>query len=252
MTFCLGIKVRDGLVGIADTRITMGSETITAHKVSVFRQDGQTLFLMTSGLRSVRDKALTYFEEKLAIQKQPFDRLYKAVNALAACVRQVEAEDKAALQSAGLYIDLHCLVGGQLANDGEHKLYLMYPQGNWVEVGAGTPYQIVGIGSYGKPILDRTLRFEDSLQFALKMGCLAFDSTRISASDVDFPVDVVLYRAHTFQVVQHTYAKEDLLPMCTLWQDTLRRAAVELPSTWVEGALAQLPPPVRPAPGSAK
>ena len=59
MTFCLGMKVQDGLVGIADTRVTTGSECITAKKVSLFRYQGSALFLMTSGLRSVRDKALT-------------------------------------------------------------------------------------------------------------------------------------------------------------------------------------------------
>ena len=63
MTFCLGMRVKDGLVGIADTRVTSGSECITARKVSVYQGDGWTMFMMTAGLRSVRDKALTYFDE---------------------------------------------------------------------------------------------------------------------------------------------------------------------------------------------
>ena len=35
MTFCLGMKVEEGLVGIADTRVTTGAECITAGKVSI-------------------------------------------------------------------------------------------------------------------------------------------------------------------------------------------------------------------------
>ena len=63
MTFCLGIKVSEGLVGIADTRVISGNENISARKITVYRQnDGSSLFLMTSGLRSVRDKAVTYFD----------------------------------------------------------------------------------------------------------------------------------------------------------------------------------------------
>ena len=54
MTFCLAAKVHDGLVGIADTRVTSGAECITARKVTVHTQGQHSLFLMTSGLRSVR------------------------------------------------------------------------------------------------------------------------------------------------------------------------------------------------------
>src|SRR5436853_138806 len=88
------------------------------------------------------------------------------------------------------------------AGDVRHRLYLIYPQGNWVEVDSGTPYQIIGASGYGKPVLDRTLKYEDSLRFALKVGCLAFDSTRISAANVDFPLDVVLYLRDRYQMIE--------------------------------------------------
>ena len=47
---------------------------------------------------------------------------------------------------------------------------MIYPQGNWVEIGQGTPYQIIGASGYGKPVLDRTLKYTDSIAFALKVG----------------------------------------------------------------------------------
>ena len=61
MTFCAAMKVRDGLVGIADTRVTSGVEYITARKVTIHQYGRHSLFLMTSGLRSARDKALIGF-----------------------------------------------------------------------------------------------------------------------------------------------------------------------------------------------
>ncbi len=82
MTFCLGINVQEGLVGIADTRVLSGSERISARKVSTYQGDRYAMFLMTSGLRSLRDKVLTYFDEVMAENEQPFDRLFKAVNEL--------------------------------------------------------------------------------------------------------------------------------------------------------------------------
>jgi len=135
MTFCLGMKVEEGLVGIADTRITTGTQRITARKVSIHEYGEHPIFVMTSGLRSVRDKALTYFEEVMEENEEPFDKLYKAVNSIARQIRRVAKEDKKALAEAGLRFNLHALVGGQLARDEEHKLYMLYPQGNWVEVG---------------------------------------------------------------------------------------------------------------------
>ena len=65
MTFCIGMKVRDGLIGVADTLVTSGVEWITAGKVSVIEREHHSMFIMTSGLRSVRDKAITYFNEVL-------------------------------------------------------------------------------------------------------------------------------------------------------------------------------------------
>jgi putative proteasome-type protease len=240
VTFCLGINVHEGLVGIADTRVLSGSECITARKVTVYQHDEQAMFLMTSGLRSLRDKALTYFDEVMAEAEQPFDRLFKAVNAFAAQIRRVSHEDKEALVEGGLHFNIYTLVGGQLANDREHRLYLVYPQGNWVEIGQGTPYHIIGASGYGKPILDRTLKHQDSMRFALKVGCLAFDSTRISAADVDFPIDVILYPRDSYHIVEHRYEKDDLLEMSTWWQERLRRSVHELPAEGLDRIFAEL------------
>ncbi|UJX41041.1 peptidase [Desulfovibrio sp. JY] len=240
MTFCLGIAVEEGLVGIADTRITSGNELTSAQKVTTYQNGNGAFFLMTSGLRSVRDKALTYFEEALEACPNPFDKLYKSVNAFAAALRRVAEEDKSYLTASGLHFNLHALIGGQLTADSVHKLYLIYPEGNWVEISHGTPYHIIGEGGYGKPVLDRTLKYSDSLRMALKVGCLAFDSTRISASDVDFPIDVVLYRKDGLEMAQHRYEKDDLAEISAWWQEHLRGLVYELPSEWIDNVASKL------------
>jgi len=240
MTFCLGMKIKDGLVGIADTRVTTGSECISARKLSILQHGGHSLFLLSSGLRSVRDKSLTYFEEELDQSETTHDRLYKALNTLAEQTRRVAAEDREALEAASLSFNFYALVGGQLEHDKEHKLYLMYPQGNWVEIGPGTPYCIIGETAYGKPILDRTLKYTDSVELALKVGALAFDSTRISSTTVDFPLDVVVFDCLSRQMVHHRYEKQDLAESSAWWQERLRASLSELPSTWVEEVLRRL------------
>lgn len=242
MTFCLGITVQDGLVGIADTRIMSGNELTTAPKINCYNFENSygAFFIMTSGLRSVRDKVMTYFEEELGVMEEPFDRVYKAVNALTRQIRLVAGEDRTYLEQSGLHFNMHMLVGGQLKNDAEHQLFLVYPEGNWVIITQGTPFHIIGEGGYGKPVLDRTLKYTDKLAFALKVGCLAFDSTRISASDVDFPVDVVLYYKDSNKLVEHRFEKEDLREISAWWQERLRSLVHELPSEWIENIAAKL------------
>ena len=240
MTFCAAIKIQDGLVGVSDTRLTSGAERTTARKVTVHQHGKHSMFLMTSGLRSVRDKALTYFEEVVEEKDTNFDKLYKAVNAFAEQLRRVADEDKEALKESGLDFNLFSIVGGQLENDKEHKLYMLYPQGNWVEVGKGSPYFLIGESSYGKPIIDRVLRYESSMEMALKLAYLAFDSTRISAVDVDFPIDVVLYKRDSFDIIQHRFEREDLQHLPEWWQERLRQAVEEMPREWVNDAIAKL------------
>jgi putative proteasome-type protease len=243
MSFCLGMKVAGGLIGIADSRVTSGTEHSTARKVSIHQNGRHSMFVMTSGLRSVRDKAITYFEEVIQESDQTFDKLYKAVNAFAEQIRRAAREDKQALVESGLPFNLHALVGGQLENDAEHKLYLLYPQANWVEIGPGTPYYIIGETGYAKPLLDRALHYETPMELALKIGYLAFDATRTSATDVDFPLDIVLYRRDTFALVEHRYEREALIATSDWWQEQLRLLVDQAPARWIEEAFAR--PPVQ-------
>jgi len=240
MTFCLGINTNDGLVGIADTRILAGQECLVARKVASYSGPGFSFFIMTSGLRSVRDKVLLHFDETFARDTTVRDRLYKTVKLYAAQVRRVAAEDAEALHHSNLKFNIHTLIGGQMAGDSSHRLFMVYPEGNWVDVGADTPYQIIGASGYGKPILGRSLTAADSILYAFKVGILAFDATRLCAADVDFPIDVVLYKKGSFDLIEHRFHQQDLHEISDWWQERMRASVRDLPSEWIERAFSQL------------
>jgi len=240
MTFCLGIKVDEGLVGIADTRVTSGTARITARKVTIHQHGKHSIFLMTSGLRSVRDMALTYFEKVLEDEAESFDHVYELVNAVARQIRRVADEHQAVLERSGLCFNLHALVGGQLSGDAEHKLYMVYPQGNWVEVGKGTPYYIIGESGYGRPILERSLMHDSSLETSLKVGFLAFDATITCAVDVDYPLDVVLYRKDTFEIVEARFERSTFAGVAEDWQRRIRQAVKEMDAGWATDLLGRV------------
>jgi len=247
MTFCLGVTVEEGLVGIADTRVVSGGETLTASKMATYQGPGFSFFVLNSGLRSLRDKVLLCFEEAFARQTFVRERLFKLVNLYAAQVRRVADEDAKALREADFSFNIHALIGGQMAGDSAHRLFMVYPEGNWVEVGPDTPYQIIGASGFGKPILERSLTHADSLLYAFKLGILAFDATRLCASNVDFPIDLLLYRRGSYQLVEHRFQREDITQISSWWQERMRCAVDELPSKWVEAIFSRLrgasPPP---------
>lgn len=238
MTYCLGIKVKEGLLAIADTRITSGTDTTIKKKITIEQKDNFSLFIMTSGLRSVRDKALVYFTELM--ETKEFNKLYKAVNAFGEQIKRVAQEDKASLEKAGFKFDLNTIIGGQLKDDEEHKLFLLYPEGNWVELGQGAPYVIIGNSGHGKAILNRILDEDSSLKLSLKTGFLSFDSTRVSSNNVDFPIDVALYRKDSFHIIEKRYEKRDLEYISTQWDEELRAALDHISEDWMDDAFKKL------------
>lgn len=238
MTYCLGIKVKDGLVAIADTRITSGTDTTVKKKVFTQQKEKASLFIMTSGLRSVRDKAIVYFKE--LVEHDEHNKLYKAVNAFGEQVKRVAQEDKASLEKSGFKFDLNTIIGGQLKDDEEHKLFLLYPEGNWVELGQGAPFVIIGNSGHGKAILNRTVNEESSMRHALKAGFLSFDSTRVSSNNVDFPIDVVLYKKDSFSLAEHRYEKQDLENISAQWDEELKNALLQIPEEWMDLSFEEL------------
>ncbi|MEM7549585.1 MAG: peptidase [Bacteroidota bacterium] len=230
MTYCLASLTKEGIVGIADTRITSGRDTTVAKKIYCMQRDKHAFFIMTSGLRSVRDKAITYFREVIESEDKQFNKLYKAVNKFGEQVKRVADEDRKSLIDSGMNFNLHAIVGGQLEEDKKPGIYLLYPEGNWIEVGPATPYIIIGNSGFGTPVLKRSMTFDASLEFAMKSGFLSFEATRISANDVGYPIDTVVLKNNDFKLTQHRFEEEELVDISNFWNSSLKEAIDKLPA----------------------
>ncbi len=240
MTYCLGVRTRAGIIGLADTRITSGTETTTAKKVFTVNRKKHSLFIMTSGLRSVRDKAIIYFNEVIDNEDQDFRKLYQAVNKFGEQVKRVAAEDKKNLNESGMSFNLSAIVGGQLEEDETPMLYMLYPQGNWIEVGQSTPYVAIGNASPGKPVLRRSVTFETPLEFAIKSAFLSFDATRICSNDVDYPIDIVVLRPDSYELIEHRFEEKQMGNTSEFWNQRLTETIRELPMAELDKALLPL------------
>ncbi len=121
------------------------------------------------------------------------------------------------------------------------SFFLLYPEGNWVELGYGAPFVVIGNSGHGKAILNRTLNESSSMKQALKAGFLSFDSTRVSSNNVDFPIDVVLYKKDTFQLAEHRYEKKDLEDVSAQWAEELKVALENISEDWMDATFNKLP-----------
>jgi putative proteasome-type protease len=199
------------------------------------------LVIMTSGLRSLRDKTLAYLRRSMQRRGAPYDSMFDAVTDYSTQLRDVAKEEHAVLERADLKFNLHAIICGQLAEDSEPGLFLVYPEGNWLEVDTRTPYLSIGETTYGKPILDRALNRDTSLRNAVKLAYLSFDSTRISATHVGFPIDILTYRTSERTWREAHYEHDDLLEQRQWWNKNLMELATKLPDDlWVD----TLVPPV--------
>jgi len=227
MTFCVAIKSKTGVVALSDTRISSGLGVSTSKKIKTYQENGNSFFIMSSGLRSIRDKVIHLFEDE--IENVQCNKLFKVANLVGNAVKQARAEDLEQLQQSKFFFDGHFIVGGQCANDKRAAIFLVFPEGNWVEASDESPYTIIGNTGFGKSILRRLLHENITFDLAIKAAFLSFDATFKNASDVDFPVDFVLYRNGTFDIQELRKTEEDMKETSVRWNKMLLDAANDLP-----------------------
>lgn len=228
MTFCIAIKSKTGVVALADTRISSGLGVSTSKKIKIYQEADHSFFIMSSGLRSIRDKVIHFFEDDL--DKNPADKMYKVANMIGEAVRRSRDEDLQQLQQSKFAFDAHFIVGGQCKSDKTATIFLVFPEGNWVEVSDESPYTLIGNTGFGKPILRRILHENITFDTAIKAAYLSFDATYKNASDVDFPIDFALYRTGSFAIQELRKNEEELKGTSSEWNTMLVDAANKLPN----------------------
>ncbi|MFT6204479.1 MAG: putative proteasome-type protease [Spirosomataceae bacterium] len=74
----------------------------------------------------------------------------------------------------------------------------------------------------------------------LKLGFLAFDSARVSANDVDFPIDVLVYEKDSYNIQEYRYNKQDLEHISHQWNALLNNSVEILTDDWTEPMFRKL------------
>ena len=206
MTYCVGVKVNEGLLFASDSRTNAGVDSVaTFHKLFVFHQAGQRLIVvMTAGNLAVTQEVITRLRQGLSMDEPGRNvllapTLFDATMMVGGLLRSVVDRDRSYLQAFGAEVSSSFIVGGQIAGD-EPRLFLVYPAGNFIESEPATPYFQLGETKYGKPILERVLTPQTTLAQAAKCALLSFDSTIKANLSVAPPIDVLIYKTDTLAI----------------------------------------------------
>jgi len=234
MTYCLGVKLREGLICLSDGRITSGNQVSIARKVSLHGPDDGQVCIMTSGLRSLRDKTIAYLEQDFSDDTLSAANMIEVLDIYTRNLRRVADEDQSALEASQLSFDLTAIIAGQIGDDPSPSMFLIYPEGNWVEVMERTPYISIGATMYGKPIMDRMLNYETPLELGLQVAFLSFDSTRVSTADVGYPLDMLTFtKDQRWREIE--LDGDDVNGIRQWWNDSVTELATNMPAgPWVE------------------
>ena len=237
MTYCLAIKVDDGLVFASDSRTNAGVDYVsTFSKMHVFSPSSDRLLvLLTAGNLATSQAVINAIQRDLDEDKPDSIRSFKYLFDIAHYVGQlsqrVQQEHGEAMQQSGINPEASFILGGQIA-ERPPKIYLIYPQGNYIAASEETPYLQIGETKYGKPILDRVIRAETSLEDASRCALVSLDSTMRSNISVGPPLELAIYPKDNFSLSQRISLKYGTPMYASLqkrWNEGIRRAFERLP-----------------------
>ncbi|MEH7827555.1 proteasome-type protease [Gemmobacter denitrificans] len=200
MTYCVGLLLNEGMVLLSDTRTNAGLDNISTYrKMFTFEEPGERVItIMTAGSLSVTQTTIARLREAIeddgatgetSIMQAP--TMLKVAEIVGNMLASVRAEIDEKLATMRQLASASMIVAGQ-RKGGVMRLFLIYPEGNFIEATEDTPFLQIGEHKYGKPILDRVVRPDTSLQDAQKAVLLSMDSTLRSNLSVGMPLDLAV------------------------------------------------------------
>jgi putative proteasome-type protease len=244
MTYCVAMRVDEGLVFLSDTRTNAGVDHVSAaRKMAVFEQPGdRVLVLLAAGNLALTQAVMQLLSEPAESAQATLytvPSLSEAARLVGNAVREVHRRDAATL--AEFSVDFNCsfILGGQIKGQGT-RLFMIYAAGNFVEASQVSPYFQIGESKYGKPIIDRVVTPATPLDEVAKCALVSMDSTLRSNLSVGLPLDLLVYERDSLRVTRFASidGDNDYYQMIhRTWGERLRQIFGEIPNpTWADPA----------------
>lgn len=234
MTYCVGLRLKRGLVFMSDTRTNAGVDNISVFKkMFTWEVPGDRLItIMTAGNLATTQAVVSILDEhtKAAGERSPSileaPSMFQVATLIGKTLREVIASATQTGQTAESTFNATIIVGGQIAG-GEARLFMVYPEGNFVEASLDTPFFQIGETKYGRPILVRAYDSDMSMEEAVKLLLVSFDSTIKANLSVDLPLDLLIYQNDSLEKgIEKRFEKHDAYyeMVSNGWGEALKRA----------------------------
>ncbi|MDW3217539.1 MAG: proteasome-type protease [Acidimicrobiales bacterium] len=239
MTYCVGLQLDRGLVFMSDTRTNSGVDNISVfpkmHQWSV--PGDRVITLLSAGNLATTQTVVSLLDER---SKVPADRqpsilevptMFQVAELVGGLLRDTIAQHSQTGQRAEAKFNATLILGGQIKGM-PPRLFLIYPEGNFIETSPETPFMQIGETKYGRPILLRAYRSEMTFEDAIKLLLVSFDSTIKANLSVGLPIDVSVYETDTLEAretIRITQDDEYYRSISEGWGEQLRVAVQSLP-----------------------
>ncbi|MEM9331393.1 MAG: proteasome-type protease [Pseudomonadota bacterium] len=239
MTYCVGLRLNKGLVFMSDTRTNAGVDNISVfRKMFTWSNPGERVItLLTAGNLATTQSVVSILDERT---KAPEERspsvlevpsLFRVAQLVGETLREVVQSNASSGQKADSTFNATIIVGGQIKG-GEQQLFLVYPEGNFLEASNDTPFFQIGETKYGKPIIVRAYDPDMSFNDAVKLLMVSFDSTIKANLSVGLPLDIQVHRKGDLEITEERRIENDDDYFNTIssgWGEALKAAFDSLP-----------------------
>ncbi|APX21651.1 MULTISPECIES: proteasome-type protease [Salipiger] len=240
MTYCVGLLLDAGIVLLSDTRTNAGLDNIaTYRKMFLFETPGErAIGIMTAGSLSITQTTMARLSDAIddpdgekSILRAP--TMLQVAEIVGSMLSDVTSEVASKMERMSQKATASMIVAGQ-RKGGPMRMFLIYPEGNFIEATADTPFLQIGEHKYGKPILDRVIEPGTSLADAEKAVLLSMDSTLRSNLSVGMPLDFAIIERDALEITRRRRIEADdegFARMSAAWSEALRNAFAEIDPT---------------------
>jgi len=238
MTYCLGIRINEGIVMASDSRTNAGVDYVrTASKMFQFTWEGERVItILTSGNLATSQFVINAIQRDLNENHKGFNlktakHLFDIASYIGDLSQEEQSKHEAAVEKSGGSAAASFILGGEIAGQA-HELYMIYPEGNYILSSDESPFLQIGETKYGKPIMDRIISMDTSLNDAARCALVSLDSTMRSNISVGPPLELSLYTAGSLMTPRHVsykLASPLYKSLQKRWNEGLHRAFLRLP-----------------------
>jgi len=229
-----------GLVLMSDTRTNSGVDNVSVfRKMHCWSVPGERIVtIMTAGNLATTQGVISQIEERNKAHAERHNSLLEAetmfqvASIVGKLLRDtIAASDARNGEEAAGNFTASMIVAGQIKGM-EPRLFLIYPEGNFIEASFDTPFFQIGETKYGRPIIIRGYSRDMSFEDAVKLLMVSFDSTIKANLSVGLPLDLLVIENGKFEPAhQRRITAQDpyYLAVSAGWSEALKNAFHSLP-----------------------